>query len=631
MRRGLTRRTVVASALLGLLVGAAFAVLVRAIDEERDSADLAVDSLEVIVTAIALERLVADLETGQRGYLITGEERFLQPWLQARGLYRREAEDLIDATRRADGGTSEARRIVALIDAYVAEYSVPLVQAARRDAPATSGVAALDEGKRRMDVIRAELDAFVEAERRQYVARQDVATSDARRAVLLAAAGLAGSMLLILLFGAYLVRAVALPVRRAAMMAGRVAGGDLSTRLPETGTGEVGGLERAFNTMTGSLEKSRDELRRIADEQAALRRVATLVAHDVPPEQLFAAATAEVRSVFGAAVAELVRYEEDGSAVRVAGDAGPGQAVVEGERFSLEGRSVTSTVRRTAAPARTDYVTRTEGPIADAMRERGLGTAVGAPIVVGARLWGVMVAAWKREDPVSPEIEVNMVQFTELVGTAIANAQSRAELAASRSRVVATADETRRRIERDLHDGAQQSLVHAVIALKLARRALGRDGGPAADLVEDALGHAERANDELRELAHGILPATLSRGLDAAIETLVSRARLPVSVDVDVGRLAPDLEATAYFIVAEALTNTIKHARATRARVTATVRDGALYVEVSDDGVGGVPTNGRSGLLGLYDRVAAMNGELRVESPPGGGTTVAAAIPVGEG
>jgi signal transduction histidine kinase len=294
---------------------------------------------------------------------------------------------------------------------------------------------------------------------------------------------------------------------------------------------------------------------------------------------------------------------------------------------NLGGESVTATVRRTGAPARIDHFT-AEGRVSRAMRERGLGTTVGAPIVVGARLWGVMAAAWKHEDPVSPDIEARLTQFTELVATAIANAQSRSELAASRSRVVATADQTRRRIERDLHDGAQQSLVHAVIALKLARRALGRDGGPAVELVDDALGHAERANEELRELAHGILPATLSRGLGAAIETLVSRLRLPVSVDVDVERLAPDLEAAAYFVVAEALTNTVKHARATSAQVTASIRDGVLHVEVRDDGVGGAPTDGRSGLLGLHDRVAAMNGELRVESPPGGGTTVAAAMPV---
>jgi signal transduction histidine kinase len=629
VRGGLTRRTVLASAVLALLVGAAFGVLIRAVTEERDSAEQAIRSQEVIAAANRLERLVLDLETGQRGYLVTAEERFLEPWQAARDAYREAADALVAATGGADGQARAAREIAIAADAYVTEYSVPLVEAARRGEASARSADALDEGKRRVDAIRAQFDDFVGAERRRFLAREEAADSDARQAILMGAAGLAGSTLLIILFGGYLTRAVALPVRRAAIMAGRLAGGDLSTRMPETGTGEVGGLERAFNTMAGSLEQSRDELRLIAEEQAALRRVATLVARDVPPDELFLAAASEVRGLLGADGTGLLRYEEDGAAVVVVGSAEEGAQMPKGPRLTLEGESVTAMVLRTGGPARIDYGA-AEGSIPDEVRREGIRTSVGAPIVVGARLWGVMVAAWKREDALSPDVEERMAQFTELIATAIANAQSRAELAASRARVVATADETRRRIERDLHDGAQQSLVHTVITLKLARRALGDESGPAVELIDDALEHSERANEELRELAHGILPATLSRGLSAAIETLVSRVRLPVSVDVTADRVAPELEATAYFVVAEALTNTVKHARASSARVTASVADGVLRVEVSDDGVGGARTDGRSGLLGLYDRVAAMNGELRVDSPPGAGTTVAATIPLRE-
>jgi signal transduction histidine kinase len=222
-----------------------------------------------------------------------------------------------------------------------------------------------------------------------------------------------------------------------------------------------------------------------------------------------------------------------------------------------------------------------------------------------------------------------MAQFTELVATAIANANSRAELAASRARVVATADETRRRIERDLHDGAQQSLTHTVITLKLTRRWLGDADGPLPELVDEALGHAERATAELRELAHGILPAVLSRGgLRAGIETLVGRVKLPVSVDVTADRFPETVEATAYFIVAEALTNVVKHADAGSADIRALVDGDALHVEVSDDGVGGAHVNGGSGLLGLSDRAAALNGELRVRSAPGAGTVVRVRLPI---
>jgi signal transduction histidine kinase len=223
-----------------------------------------------------------------------------------------------------------------------------------------------------------------------------------------------------------------------------------------------------------------------------------------------------------------------------------------------------------------------------------------------------------------------MANFTELVGTVIANAESRAELTASRARVLAAADEARRRIQRDLHDGAQQRLVSTVLMLRMARQQLGEVSGPAAELVDEALANAEGATAELRELAHGILPAALSRGgLRGGIDALVSRAHLPVSVAVTAERLPPVLEATAYFIVAEALTNALRHARASRVRILAVVVDGsALRLEVRDDGVGGARWDASTGLLGLRDRAAALDGEVRVESPPGKGTVVTATLPI---
>jgi signal transduction histidine kinase len=631
VRGGLTRRTVLASAVLALLVGAAFAVLIRAVTEERDSSDRAIRSQEVISAANRLERLVLDLETGQRGFLVTGEERFLEPWLESRDAYRRASDALVTVTRGDDAQARAAREIASAVDAYVAEYSVPLVEAARRGEPSARSAEALEEGKQRVDALRARFDEFVAAERDRFLTREEAADSDARLAILIGAAGLAGSTLLIVLFGGYLTRAVALPVRRAAGMAGRLAGGDLSTRMPETGAGEVGALERSFNTMAASLESSRDELREIAEEQAALRRVATLVAQAVPASELFEAVTREVGLQCDADLARMERFEPDRTVTAVAAWSRSGEAqLAVGTRFGLEGTSIAALVSETGRPARVDTFAGASGPIAREAQALDIRSSVGCPIIVGGQAWGVIAASTRRETPFPPNTESRIADFTDLVATAVSNAQSRAELAASRARVVATADETRRRIERDLHDGAQQSLVHTVITLKLARRELGDAGGPAVELVEDALGHAERANEELRDLAHGILPATLTRGLGAAIETLVSRVRLPVAMDVTAERVAPELEATAYFVVAEALTNTVKHARASSARVTASVGDGALHVEVSDDGVGGARTDGRSGLLGLYDRVAAMNGELRVDSPPGGGTTVAATLPLRE-
>jgi signal transduction histidine kinase len=261
------------------------------------------------------------------------------------------------------------------------------------------------------------------------------------------------------------------------------------------------------------------------------------------------------------------------------------------------------------------------------VRRLGVQSAVACPIVVEGCLWGAMVVATR--DPLPPGTEDRIASFTELVGTAIANAESRAELAASRARVLATADETRRRIERDLHDGAQQRLVQTVITLKLARRALGDAGGPAVELVEEALEHGERATVELRDLAHGIVPAALSRGgLRAGIDALASRVRLPVTADVTGERLPPALEATAYFIVAEALTNTVKHAHAGAAHVSAVVDGDTLRLEIRDDGIGGASSGSTTGLVGLRDRAAAMGGTLRIDSPPGEGTVVTATMPI---
>ena len=210
----------------------------------------------------------------------------------------------------------------------------------------------------------------------------------------------------------------------------------------------------------------------------------------------------------------------------------------------------------------------------------------------------------------------------------VSNIQTRAELAASLARIVAASDDARRQVVRDLHDGAQQRLVHTIVTLKLAERALQPSQEPGSELVAEALEHAERANVELRELAHGILPTVLTNGgLGAAVDALTSRMAPPVEVDVSVGRLPAAVEATAYFVVAEALTNVTKHARAAHAAVNARIQDGALEVQVRDDGVGGAQPDG-SGLVGVRDRLAALDGTLRVESPADRGTLVAAEIPL---
>ena len=373
--------------------------------------------------------------------------------------------------------------------------------------------------------------------------------------------------------------------------------------------------------------QSRAEVRRLADEQAALRRVATLVAEAVPTSEVFEAVTAEVGLQCDADLARMERFEPDRTVTAIAAweRSGPAQLAV-GQRFTLEGASIAAQIHETGRPARVDTFVGTSGPIAREAQALGIRASVGCPIVVGGRVWGVIAASTTREEPFPPNTESRIAAFTELVATAVSNAEARRELVDSRARLVTAADDARRRVVRDLHDGAQQSLVAAILTLKRAEENDGQR--QPRELVGEALEHAERANVELRELAHGILPSVLTRGgLAAAMGTLVRRMPVPVSVEVPRERFEPEIEASAYFVAAEALTNVAKHSGARSADVTAWVDDSVLHVDVRDDGVGGARPDG-NGLRGLDDRVAALGGQLKVASPRGGGTRVAAELPL---
>ena len=374
--------------------------------------------------------------------------------------------------------------------------------------------------------------------------------------------------------------------------------------------------------------QSREELKRLVEEQAALRRVATLVAEGAAPGSLLAVVAEEVAGFVNVPLVSIVCYEADGSATERASVSERGELFPVGSRWSLDGTNVVAQVRESGRAARIDDYSGLEGTIAQAVRRAGIRSTVGIPIVVAGGLWGAMVVSSAEPEPLPEDTEARLADFTELVATAIANAESRAELIASRARVVALGDEARRRVVRDLHDGAQQRLVHTVITLKLAQRELAAGEGTAEARVAEALDQAEQANAELRELAHGIIPSVLTRGgLRAGVDALVSRIPLPVTVDVSVDRLPPGIEASAYFVVAEALTNVVKHSRADSAEVKARVDDDALRLEVRDDGVGGAHPDG-VGLLGIADRLAAVQGRLRVDSPPNGGTLIAATLPL---
>jgi PAS domain S-box-containing protein len=373
---------------------------------------------------------------------------------------------------------------------------------------------------------------------------------------------------------------------------------------------------------------SREQLAALANEQAALRRVATLVARQSPPGEIFAAVAEEVGRLLGVEDTTIFRYEDDWTATVVADRGDRAVPLPIGSRLPLDGDSATALVRRTGRAARIDDFSNATGPLADYTRNAGIGSTVGSPIVVDGRLWGAMIAATRTDEPMPPTTESRMGKFTELMATAISNVQARSDLAASRARIAAAADDERRRVVRDLHDGAQQRLVHTVVTLKLACQEFQNDEEPGPALVTEALANAESAIAELRELAHGILPRALSHGgLRAGVEVLASRMPVPLECDVSVDRLPPAIEATAYFVIAESLTNVAKHARASGVTVAARVQDGTLTIRVQDDGVGGARRDG-PGLLGLADRLAVLGGRLLVETPADGGTLIAADVPL---
>jgi signal transduction histidine kinase/CHASE3 domain sensor protein len=802
-RGGLTARAIYVSLLLATLGGLFAAILVAGV-EQQGARRVLHHSQQELSDAQQLQQRVVDIETAERGFVLTGDQRFLEPWNTATRGFESASAGLIRVSDEP-AQAALAREISRKATAYVRGYSEPTVRARRRDDPSAASVATAVRGVHLMDAMRASFARYMAVERREVARHESQVEGAVTRSVAMAIGGLIGSFVLIVMISLYLKTAIVRPIRRAAATAVDMADGDLATRMPETSVGEIGELERVFNRMGRSLQTGRAELHGVAEEQAALLRVATLVGAGGTPEDIFGAVSDEVRQLVGIDITSMFRFEPDATltllavrsrtggvlddvigrrvpvrrgfrellergtplrldAARVArwikdipkaSDLGlnaavgvpiivagrpwgaifacatsadalpPGaeapfahftklvataianaqarselsqlaeeqaalrrvatlvitgaspedvyrmvaeevagvigadmtgvhQSFEDGSALRLaswdsESRPLPIGERRPQEPdidrelhaGRTVRVVTTgkerPGTFPHTVAQRGASSFIGVPIVVQGHTWGSIFAATTKPEPFPPDAEERMLGFTDLVATAVSAAAARAELAASnerlaesRARVVAAADEERARVVRDIHDGAQQRLVHALITLKLARRALTHDGGQgAAELVDEALSQAQRANVELRDLAHGIMPSVLTRGgLLAGVRSLVKHSILPVEVEVLAERLPSHVEASAYFIVAEALTNVLKHANAGHAAIRAFRQDDVLTIEVRDDGVGGARLSGSTGLLGLQDRAVAVSGTLHVESPPGGGTVLTVTLPL---
>jgi signal transduction histidine kinase len=379
------------------------------------------------------------------------------------------------------------------------------------------------------------------------------------------------------------------------------------------------------------LQSRRDDLQVLADQQAALRRVATLVARGANPSEVFSAVATELARVLAVQNAVVWRYEADGSATLLAACDEPGaKKMPVGDRFTLEGDNVAATVLHTGRPARMDNLDDAAGSAAARIRELGIRSAVGAPIVVDGHLWGAAIVASLRPQPLPPDIEARVSDFADLVATAIANAETRTELTASRARIVTVADDARRRIERDLHDGAQQQLVSLALEMRTAEASVPPELNVFKEQISKIVTGLAGVSKDLQEISRGIHPAILSRGgLVPALKSLGRRSAVPVALDVGVDRRLPDsVEVGAYYIVAEALTNAAKHAHASEITVRVEANGANLYLLIQDDGIGGVDPAKGSGLTGLGDRVAALGGQMTISSQPGNGTSLRVEIPL---
>jgi signal transduction histidine kinase len=363
-------------------------------------------------------------------------------------------------------------------------------------------------------------------------------------------------------------------------------------------------------------------------KEEALRRVATLVAGDAPPPEIFTSVSEETARLVGADSGGVVAFEA-GSA-RFVGRwdaAGDVTLIPVGTVVPLGDDSTVSRVFLTGRPARIDDYSRLEGETAQFVRAAGFSSVASAPIVVSGTLWGAITVG-SSGDRLPDETEERLLDFAELVSLAVSSAEAWQRVLESRQRIVEAGDAERIRLGRNLHDGAQQRLISIILLLRVSKLQLG-DGEAAARVIDRAIAEAQQAHDEIRDLARGLSPTALSKiGLGPALQTLLEHSPLPVELDIVPERFPEPIEAAAYYVIAEAVTNAGKHSRGHQVAARVTARPESLEIEVTDDGIGGARPDG-SGLHGLSDRVEAIGGQLHLESEPGRGTTLRATLPLG--
>jgi signal transduction histidine kinase len=378
--------------------------------------------------------------------------------------------------------------------------------------------------------------------------------------------------------------------------------------------------------------QARDDLRGLAGEQAALRRVATLVARGADAPTVFDAVCRETCRLIGASSVNLAHYTSDGFNVTMAGWSIGGTHLPVGTRLPAAADTIGGLILQTRAPARKDTYDEISSELGTVVRDRGIRSAVAAPVVVEGDVWGALIAGTHSPEPLPPGTERRLARFTELVATAVSNAATRDELIASRARIVAAGDEARRRVERDLHDGTQQRLIALSLDLQAARATIPAELEETHGALQRIERDVQEVLEDVRELSRGLHPSILARaGLLPSLRMLARKSPIRVSLHVDItDRPAESTEIGVYYIVSEALTNAGKHSGASQVGVSVESAGSVLRVRIEDDGVGGAEPGGGSGLVGLMDRVHALGGRFSLISPPAAGTTITIELPLGD-
>lgn len=583
-----TGRACVAALLLAILLGGLTGFTVGAGPASRDSA-------AVLLAANRLERLVVDLEQSQLRYLATGNAVSLHPWQAARAALPRQAAAL--QRLAAENGPEQdrrAREIVRAATAYLREHAEPLMTMARRDLRIARTFLSRAEGRRRIETIRRQFDGFADVQHRLVQASERDAVPAVRR-MAAAAAGASGTLLLVFLAAGFVKRR-------------RGSGGDAGPWWPDLG-----------------------RLRRLPGEHEALRRLATLAAAAAPPEEIAGETARQLGRFLRAEHAMVCRYEPDGTVLVTGHWSAPGAPPVmppaEG-RWPVEDDQVATSVRETGRPARLHDDRGAAGALGDWLAANEIRRFIGCPIVVGERLWGMAAVLSRASRRRTARTEQTMGQFAGLAGVALVHARHRAELAASRVRLIEAADAARRRIERHLHENTQQRLVAVGLELRAAERIVPPGMEELREQVSGAARDVKEIIEGLQDVARQLHPAfLLRRGLEPSLRALARRTPLPVDLEAH-GRQSPssNIAMTVYYVVAEALANAVLHAHASVVRVRIDLGD-EVRLRIDDDGVGGARPYPGSALAHLRDRAEALGGAFMIDSPAGGGTSVRVTIP----